>query len=976
MHSARQVGFIGASALAIAASLPMAAWAQAGGGSAGAQAPAAPVPVIGNGQAPLPTEEASAQGTASQEDNREIVVTGTSIRGTAPIGSNLVSVSTEALASTGQQTVTGALASIPSLSGTTGQGVTSAFYQPSIHQLGASASNSTLVLIDGHRGPTGGTNHTFLDPNIVPFNMLQRVEVLAEGASSVYGSDAVAGVINFITRKKYDGVQVDGGTTIRDGMLGYQGGLLFGKSWDGGSAVFGATYIYQDNLKNKDRDFTYPDHRTTPVGNNLFGGNFLSPFCEPAQINTSVNQCTSWDKTDLLGKEYRQNVMGKISFDVTDKLTVGLDLLYSRRRLTALGGAGTIQATAFGTGAQANPFYTNPAGSTATSQTVRYDLTNLFGTAKNRNDSDSMYAAFTASYAINDDWNVDFLGSAGRDESSTFSQGAVNGSAALLALNGTTNGGGSLTTPSIPGTTTIVTQLPLTAANALDVWNPVATNRTSAAARATLLDNTNILRNTTGYQQARLSVSGSLFQLPAGPVKIALGGEIYNSQLGQFVSRSNAGPARTNSQQLRFDFDRKVYSGFAELNVPLVSEEMEVPFVHKLDVSLAGRYDHYDDFGSTKNPKIAFNWDVVRGLRFRGNYSTSFVAPPLTILGDQFGAFGTATWVPGVRTATVDTALFPDARAAINNVVASTSANYCPTTAQNCTLAGVNGIQVTRGDPNAGAQKGDGWSLGVDVAPPNSGFRAAVTYWQTKFTGGVTGSQIEQVLGIKSANYLATFYPNCATQAQINQQTAGIPQAGSLAACTSYIYQTLNTNWLNLRIAGIDYQLDYDLRTATAGTFSGGLSGTEFTRYTQSFGSGARYNILNTAGNNGTFASIKRRMRGYLGWGMDDFSVRVFANYIGSFRNYASTSTVNPLTRDANGNPNGGGDKVKAQTTIDLNAVYEFKGGFLNGSQIGVAAANIFDKDPPYYNVSSGYYSLVHNPYGRTATISFTVKLM
>src|SRR5690606_34502826 len=122
-----------------------------------------------------------------------IVVTGTSIRGVAPVGSNLVTMSAEALAATGAQTVTGALESVPSLSGAAGQGQTSAFYQPSIHQLGASASNSTLVLVDGHRGPTGGTNHTFIDPNMIPYNMVQRVDVLAEGASSVYGSDAVAG---------------------------------------------------------------------------------------------------------------------------------------------------------------------------------------------------------------------------------------------------------------------------------------------------------------------------------------------------------------------------------------------------------------------------------------------------------------------------------------------------------------------------------------------------------------------------------------------------------------------------------------------------------------------------------------------------------------------------------------------------------------------------------------------------------------
>ena len=197
MGYSHHIRVVGASTFAIATAL-FAGVAQA------QPAPAAPVAT-------------TAAEPATAEEAAEIIVTGTSIRGVAPVGSNLISVSTESLAATGAQTVTGALSSVPALSGITGQGPTSAFYQPSIHQLGASASNSTLVLIDGHRGPTGGTNHTFLDPNIVPNNMLERVEVLAEGASSIYGSDAVAGVINFITRKKFEGFQADGSLVVRDG---------------------------------------------------------------------------------------------------------------------------------------------------------------------------------------------------------------------------------------------------------------------------------------------------------------------------------------------------------------------------------------------------------------------------------------------------------------------------------------------------------------------------------------------------------------------------------------------------------------------------------------------------------------------------------------------------------------------------------------------------------------------------------------
>jgi iron complex outermembrane receptor protein len=916
------------------------------------------------------------------EPQQDIVVTGTSIRGVAPIGSNLVAVGAEALHDTGAQTVTGALASVPSLSGITGQGNTSAFYQPSIHQLGASASNSTLVLIDGHRGPTGGTNHTFLDPNIVPNIMLERVEVLAEGASSIYGSDAVAGVINFITRKRYDGIQAEGSVTLRNGTTGYSAGLLAGQTWDRGWAVIGAQYSYQDNLRNRDRDFTNPNHVAQG------GTNFLTRSCSPAGLQpggtgniyyapysttslpnaASSYPCTNWGVTDLVGSERRQSVMGKVGFDVSDKLTIGLDLLYARRRNDTLQGAGTVQATVFRTGAQANPFYMNPPGVTgaaADKQTITWDATDLVGPAHGRSDSDSMYANFTASYEITSDWHADFLASVGRDESTTYTTGAINSSVANLALNGTTNGGGSLTAVSIPGTTTIVTQLPLTADNALDIWSPAgSTNRTSAATIARLLDNTNRLRATSGYQQFRASASGSLFDLPAGPIKIAFGAELLKTQLSQFVTRANnSGPASSGSQQLFFPFDRTVYSGFVEMNLPIVSPDMD-SFIHRFDISVAGRYDHYDDFGETTNPKIGFNLEPVAGLRLRGNWSTSFVAPPLTIIGDKFGAFGTAGWGAQTNNISVPTAAYPD----VVKILPGCAGQAL------CNIGTLQGIQNTTGDPKAGPQEGSGWSLGFDVEPSLvSGLRASFTYWNTKFTGGVTGPQLANVINTASAQYLLTFYPNCATPAEIAAVTQGIPQTSSAAACTNYIFHTLNTNWLNLDISGIDYQIDYDYRTDNAGTFSVGLSGTEFTKFDQSFGSGPKYSVLNTAGNNGTFPSLKRKARAYLGWADGPFSARLFANYTGGFRNWSS-NTVTPLTRDANGNPNGGGDKVKAQTTFDLNMAYEFKGSFLNGTRISLSGLNIFDQDPPFYNSGAGYYSLIHNPFGRTVTLALNVK--
>ena len=155
---------------------------------------------------------AAAQTVASAAPTETVVVTGTSIRGAAPVGDNVLTVNRDIIEATGANSVQNLLTTVPAITGfgNPGQGGYGSFdgsgsNAPTIHSLGASASNSTLILVDSHRIPLGGLAHSLADPSTIPAIALERVEVLATGASSIYGSDAVAGVINFITRKNYEG---------------------------------------------------------------------------------------------------------------------------------------------------------------------------------------------------------------------------------------------------------------------------------------------------------------------------------------------------------------------------------------------------------------------------------------------------------------------------------------------------------------------------------------------------------------------------------------------------------------------------------------------------------------------------------------------------------------------------------------------------------------------------------------------------
>lgn len=151
---------------------------------------------------------AIAAARAQADNNTEtVVVTGTSIRGTPPVGANLITVDRATIESTGAQTVQQLLSTVPQINtfGGSGQGGSNSDFTggfaPAIHSIGGGSSSATLVLINGHRFPTQGLTEANADPTVIPASALERVEVLPDGASSIYGSDAVAGVVNFITRK-------------------------------------------------------------------------------------------------------------------------------------------------------------------------------------------------------------------------------------------------------------------------------------------------------------------------------------------------------------------------------------------------------------------------------------------------------------------------------------------------------------------------------------------------------------------------------------------------------------------------------------------------------------------------------------------------------------------------------------------------------------------------------------------------------
>lgn len=981
----------GGSALALIASLALASAAHAQDAAAQEIPPAA-----GTGQDVAPAIE-------DDDQNAEIVVTGSSIRGVAPVGSNLVSVGQAALEKTAATTVTELVNTVPAITtaGATPQAQSSySYYAPQIHSLAGSGSNTTLALIDGLRMPGGGLQYAQTDPNIIPTPALQRVEVLADGASSIYGSDAVAGVVNFITRTRFNGLQVNGKVGFAKDYRSYDFNGIWGTTWDTGGVYVAGQFLKQAEITNDKRSFlSRGDYR------DIGGSNTNTYNCSPATIRQNSSATVIYPNADtatpiannqalngfcnnsIYGSAVpgvqREGVMVVVNNEFGDRLEFTGKVVYNHLTHFSTGTPGLLtNATAFGPdsnrGTQINPFYRSPTGTNFPQQVINYVALRPDGDyGTNNYENNTFYVTGKFDYKISESWTATLSGDLARSNSFQRGRNVFCSVCSILALNGAPNLGGG-TSVALPGGQTAVVTNPLTTANALDIWNPLASNRTAQSVYDYIYSaNTNNEHQNNMYQ-GKLEVQGPLFELPGGEVRMAAGAEYMHVTQDVYGLTPNS----TGNGYVNFISNlgpRKVKSAYLEVYVPVIGEDMEVPLVQKFDLSISGRIDHYSDFGSTKNPKIAANWVINDSVKVRGNYAESFVAPPLNQIGDpRQGYIRGATGTGASSVLDVPVAAYPEVR----------NLPGCENVTTVCRVGagtGREGLDRSLGAGFAGVvpQTGSSWSVGVDFTPTfASGFTANVTYWANIFKGGVASPA--QPLIVNSAalrDRLTICAATGCTAAQIAEFTNvanGATTAPTLPAVPYFLINRDVGNVLNLDVQGIDAQFQYRIRTDSAGIFTIGGTLTYFTKFDQDFGDDV-FSILNTSGYNSQFPSIQTKGRAQVSWELDSFALDVFANYTGKYRNWIQTSVI-PVQIGANGNPIGGGDPVRSDLTFDLHAAYTFKGDFMTDSQIYIDVKNLFDRNPPFYNGNTtgaggvgawGFNGFTSNLLGRIVAVGF-----
>ncbi len=687
-------------ALLLGVSLPTAAMAQtvaipAGPAPTGAAVgqPAAPLP--GDATTPAPgavNQLQSAQRTAADTDSGEIVVTGSRIVANGYSAPTPVTVvSTVELLKKAPESIAAGLAKLPQFTATAGTNVTSsqagtpsAGNYLNLRRLGAI---ETLVLLDGQRLPPTSFDGT-VDANIVPQALIQRVDIVTGGASAAYGSDAVAGVVNFILDTKFDGLKgsaqygisgrgddhqikaaIAAGHSFMDNRLHlegsfdyfYQPGILtndarpFGGNFTGGYVETGAgtaanpyTPTYNVRIANgtfgtlvqSARDAT---GKTVPFSLNGYtfdpnGGFHKADLGTPTgtpNYNVGGADSSVTFGTTLTSKLVTKQGFARADYDFGGGIEGFLQGSYTdanTRYVTVASGTqlGSFQIfsdnaflpTAFRDAMIAQGVNSFVGGRVEADQTPKVAYTN--------NAALTVLAGLKGHLFRDFKWDVTF--SHGESILNTRHSGNFyqpNWFAALDAVRGPQGN--------------IVCRVTVTNPGLYDgcvPWNLFGNGSPSKASYAYFeRDSTFRVRNT--QDDIAGSVTGSIFDLPAGAVNLAVGGEFRHQSLKETSNNDPSTPidltglrAQTSVYNLTFNStnvgkangSQDVSEGFAEIAVPLLKDK---PFFRSLDFNAAGRYTNYSVSGGIWAWKFGGSWVPTDGLRFRGTYSQDIRAPTL-----------------------------------------------------------------------------------------------------------------------------------------------------------------------------------------------------------------------------------------------------------------------------------------------------------------------------------------------------------
>lgn len=780
---------------------------------------------------------AQAQDTAgAEEDDAQIVVTGSRIRGIEAVGSNVIGLDIEDIQAEPVISTNDLLRRVPQVvslganrsGGSAQNGAANATRGAGINLRGIS-TNATLLLYDGRRFPPQGTQGQFTDPSVIPSIALGRIEVVADGASAIYGSDAVAGVVNMILRRNMDGIEgrfrygfTDGDYTEKQAALigGHQwdtGGIMAAFEYSENTPLFGSEvseWYQQDNRARGGRDLRSTN--CAPGTITASGQTYAIPASgvTPATVGSLTagtrNLCFYGADDHLIWSQERTSFVGAFEQEI-GPVKFFADGFYSER-------SGNIPITpnVNATVPSTNPFFVSPVVG-ATSVSVSWSLFPTTGNLLNPYTSNSWNAVAGLEADLFGDFQGTVYYAYGKSsEIADRRQSGVNTAALNRALADTN---------------------PATALNVFGGPN-------AAATIASITDNLFVITGKTSLEVFNGQIDGTLLSLPGGDLRVALGVEHRTEYTFTDLLTGQAATPRSVAD----DGSRNVDAFFGEMFVPVLGGPGP-----ELSLSLALRHENYSDFGSTTNPKVGITFVPVDGLTFKGSYGTSFRAPTFTEVSTIAGGAGL---------------YFDTLPGPTGNLI---------------------GIGIAGGNPDLSPETAETWSFTADFEPAFlPGLFASLSYFRIDYSDQIQA--LRGTAGLLTNPLYASFVQFNPTPTQVAALVnSGLPLNATInQSQVTFIADGRRQNLGTTKLRGIDFVLQYEADVGPA-ELSAGVQGSYVLDYLfEAVPGSGLVDVLNTFG----FAP-EFRLQADIGATVGPVRTRFVWNYLNGYDN----NTVTPIQK-------------------------------------------------------------------------------
>ncbi len=900
--------------------------------------PAAATPDLPKGEAAPSTNAAG----AAQTQLEEVVVTGSSIkRINAETALPVQILKREDIERTGATSVTELFQKLTVATSTgstvaaqaTGNG-TGAISTISLRGLG---SDRTLVLINGKRaavygGGSAGNAGSSVDISSIPIAAIERVEVLKDGASAVYGSDAIAGVVNFILRSNFQGFEASatGGTPTEHGGGQQEIAWVYAGHGDmvqnGYNAEIGANFEHDTPIMGASRPFAV---RYSPgYGNDVTSGfafpanvaipaipktstqpgrpgstrNPLVPNCAPSLADPDFPTQCRFDNSpyDSLQPEQKKfNLSFNGALRVIDGAQLYTEDSFARvKTLTTvqpvplsfqnpLLAADPYNAFLANLLATQYPNYHNPAAVPGTGAFLLPPTSPYYPTAFatkngiNGQPLNLIYRDFangvrnTLDTADTLRFVAGFKGdSAGWDYDTWLLYNQVKVSEDLLS-----------------GYALYSKMMPLLDSGVINPFGPTADPAALAQAQADIFRGQDF-QSKTSIASWNGRASRELYALPYGPLSAAAGAEFRHETFAYdpAVAMQIGDIAGQGGNVLPETASRNVESAFLEFNAALAKG---------LELDVAGRFDHYQGVGSTGNPKASVRWQPVQSLLLRGSAGTGFRAPSLT---DLFAPQASSVTGNGTR-----------------------DPIQCPVFNPNNPACSFQFTTITGGNPNLSPEKSQSYTLGMVVEPIKDLSVDLDSFWiflkNQIVVGGLSYTTILQ-------------------NAQTAQQFANLVNRDANGQIIS-ISQT-NANLFKSAVSGLDADVKYGFNLGTAGRLTLLGNGTYFYRYV-------------TQNPDGSWTSQLDKGATAVGGVVTRWRHTVSAIYDTASWEASLTENYQKRYRDVASNITDVFRYVSAYETVDAQLIYRG----LKSFDFTLGAKNLFNREPPYANYASSANNFV-----------------